>query len=397
MGALKAGGGHVTHVAHAPPGRSLPVLIVMPLATPLGGAERQFQQLIDWRAEALLAPTIAFLQPGPLVSWCQDLGVPSVPIAAGRMRHLRRAGFTVRALVKAAHQTRAEVVIGWMAKGQLYGGLAAAAAGLPSVWLQPGAPPKHAYLDRVASLLPARVVITVSRTSDRAQRDLFPHRPTSVVWPAVDTARFDHQQLGDHRAVRRRLGLPEDGLIFGSVGRLQRGKGFEFLLEAAREVFAHHPDATLLLVGGAHDLDPTYADQLRQRAAQLEHGRVLMVGQQSNPEEWMQAMDVFAFTSQNEPFGIVVIEAMALGKPVVASAEAGPAEIITSGRDGVLTPYGDVQALATAILSLAGDARRRTEIGKAAMRRARDFTVQRFAQRFGETVARAATDHRCVE
>jgi hypothetical protein len=369
----------------------LRALIVMPLGEQRGGSEQQLRQLIEYREQARLDLTVAFLQPGPMADWCRKQRVPTVVIDAGRLRQARLTGRTVRALTGVARQTSAQVVIGWMAKGHVYGGLAAAAARLPSVWLQPAGPAGLAPFDRLATMLPAKLVITVSRGTDLAQRRLRPARRTTVVYPAVDTARFDAERIGDTRAVRRRLGLPEDGQIFGSVGRLNSWKGFHFLLDAVPRVLERHPDATMVLVGGAHDLEPQYAAQLRDQAARLgQNGRVLLVGEQPNPEQWMQTMDVFVHTSKDEPFGMVVIEAMALGKPVVAAAEGGPTEIITPEIDGLLSPHGDPRALSAAIVRYLDDPGLRAAIGQAARARAADFAVGQFARRFGEAVAGAA-------
>lgn len=368
----------------------LRALIVMPVGTARGGAEQQLQQLVEHRAEAGVEPAVAFLQAGPLVEWCGAQGVPALVVEAGRVRQPARFARAVGALAGLARERRAQLVVGWMAKGQLYGGLAAAAARLPSAWLQPGTPAGAVPIDRAATALPARVVVTVSHTVDRAQRRLPPRRPTTVVHPAVDLARFDAERLGDPRAVRARLGLPADGPIVGAVGRLDRWKGFHVLLDVAPRVLARHPDATLVLVGGPHELDPSYAAELHAQAARLGAGaRVRLVGQQPNPEEWMQAMDVFVHTSQQEPFGMVVIEAMALGKAVVAAAEGGPREIVTPGLDGLLSPHGDRDALAAAILRLLGDAPLRAALGAAAQARARDFDVRPFARRFGAVLADA--------
>jgi glycosyltransferase involved in cell wall biosynthesis len=368
----------------------LRALIVMPLATQRGGSEVVLQQLLEFRRDAGIEPTVAFLQSGPMVDWCRERGVSALVIDAGRLRQARRFGRTVRALVGVARRTQAEVLIGWMAKGQLYGGLAAAAARLPSIWLQPGVPVARDPLDRAATLLPARLIVTPSRGVEAAQRKLWPRRATAVVNPAVDTDRFDAGRIGDVRDTRRRLGLPEDGPIFGSVGRLDPWKGFHVLLDAVPEVAKSQPDATLVLVGGRHEFNPAYADELADQARRLgRDGRVRLVGQQSNPEDWMQAMDVFCHTSANEPFGLVVIEAMALGKPVVASGEGGPTEVITPGVDGLLSPYGDARALAAAIVRLLEDERLRVSLGRAARRRAHDFGVRQAAQRFGLVVAEA--------
>jgi glycosyltransferase involved in cell wall biosynthesis len=279
-------------------------------------------------------------------------------------------------------------MVGWMSKGQVYAAAAAVAARLPSVWSQAGIASRRAPIDLLAAALPAELVVTPSRGADAEQRKLTPRRPTRVIYPAVDTARFDPGLVGPQSAVRRRLGLPEGVPIFGSVGRLDRWKGFHVLLEAVPRVVERHPDAHFVLVGGPHEFDPGYAVELHEQAGRMGvDGRVLLVGQQANPHEWMQAMDVFVHASQNEPFGMVVIEAMALGKPVVASAEGGPTEVITPGVDGLLAPFGDHRAFADAISRYLGDAGLRARVGRAAALRAQDFTVQRFARELGAVLA----------
>jgi glycosyltransferase involved in cell wall biosynthesis len=377
-----------------PPTAPAPVraLIVMPVATQRGGAELQLQQLIEQRALAGIEPVVAFLCDGPMVEWCRRSGVPALVIDAGRFRQARKLARTVRELVRLLREQRSEVVIGWMGKGQLYGGAAAAVAGVPSMWMQVQIASRSSAIDRLATMLPAKSIVTVSRTVDDSQRRLRPRRSTTVIYPGVDTTRFDAGRIGEQRDVRRRLGLPEDAPIFGSVGRLDRWKGFDVLLDAVPGVLERHPQATMVLVGGRHELDPAYADDLHDQAAGLgQNGRVRLVDQQPNPEEWMHAMDVFVHTSDNEPFGMVVIEAMALGKPVIASTAGGPTEVITPGVDGVLSPYGDHTALSSAIAGLLDDGDLRRRAGNAARRRAQDFSVEIFARQFGAAVAAAAS------
>jgi glycosyltransferase involved in cell wall biosynthesis len=105
-----------------------------------------------------------------------------------------------------------------------------------------------------------------------------------------------------------------------------------------------------------------------------------MVGLQKNVQEWVQAMDVFVHASDHEPFGIVIIEAMALEKPVVASDTAGPSEIITPGVDGCLTPFGDAAALSAAILRYLSDPQLARRTGRAARERAMQFSTESYAR-----------------
>jgi glycosyltransferase involved in cell wall biosynthesis len=88
---------------------------------------------------------------------------------------------------------------------------------------------------------------------------------------------------------------------------------------------------------------------------------------------------VVIHASDNEPFGIVVIEAMALSKPVIATNTAGPSEVITHGENGILTPYGDANTLAKAALVYLDNRDMALEFGAAARRRALEFSTKRYA------------------
>jgi len=152
------------------------------------------------------------------------------------------------------------------------------------------------------------------------------------------------------------------------------------LVDAMAAVHAARPDVRAVVVGGPHETELRYPGEL---VAQVEalglRDVVRFAGFQSNVPEWMQAMDVIVHASDREPFGIVVIEAMALGKPVVAGAAGGPAEIITDGVDGALVPFGDAAGLARAILRYLGDAAFAARAGSSARVRAAAFDDRTYA------------------
>ena len=142
-----------------------------------------------------------------------------------------------------------------------------------------------------------------------------------------------------------------------------------------------HPDLTAVIVGGAHETERGYGEELAARARQIGvDSRIHFAGFQPNIPEWMQAMDVVVHASDREPFGIVVIEAMALGKPVIAGSAGGPAEIITDGTDGLLSPFGDAPALGRAISRLIDDPALAKRLAAAATARAAEFDDHRYAQ-----------------
>lgn len=267
------------------------------------------------------------------------------------------------------------------------GGPAAVLAGLPSLWYQLETPYEKNLLVQMVTFLPARAVVTLSKAGKEAQSQIWPQRPTPLVYPGVALDRFDPYTLPTPMEVRRKLGLPSDGPLIGIVGRLQRWKGIHVLVEAMPKVLQRYPNAHCLVVGGKHDLEADYVDYLEEQITSLGlGGQVILAGLQHNVPEWMQAMDVFVHASDREPFGIVIIEAMALGKSVIAGDAGGPTEIITDGGDGLLTPYGDADALASAILRYLDDQEFARSLGAAARQRALNFSTQLYAQNFVKVI-----------
>jgi glycosyltransferase involved in cell wall biosynthesis len=365
-------------------------IIVMPLADQRGGAELMLRQLVGFTSEVKW--TVAFLESGPMVSEFQDLGVASHVLQAKRLRNVATYVATVHALARLIREQRAEIVVGWMTKAQLYAGPAAFLARVPAVWYRMETPSRTSPLDRLATALPAKLVIAVSAATGREQARLFPARPIRVVYPGVELDRFDPDRLPPAVALREELGLPTDIPIIGIFGRLQEWKGMHVLIEAMPRVLEQHPDARCVVVGGIHALEPDYRGRLTDLIDRLGIGeQVVLAGPQSNVPAWMNAVDVVVHASRNEPFGIVLIEAMALGKPLVAGAEGGPAEVIAHGVNGLLVPYGDVPALAACLVRLLNDRGFAKRLGEAARERARDFSIERHVEALQSAVRDAAT------
>lgn len=165
-------------------------------------------------------------------------------------------------------------------------------------------------------------------------------------------------------ALRKRLGLQGPAALF--VGRMASNKGLATLLEAWVLV----PGATLLLAGDGHLLPV-----LRARARELGlEERVRFLGALSDEElrEAYAACDVAVLPSEYEAFGIVLLEAMAAGKPVVATRVGGVPEVVEEGKTGLLVPPGDARALAQAVAELLNDGKRAGAMGLEGQRRVRE-------------------------
>jgi glycosyltransferase involved in cell wall biosynthesis len=205
------------------------------------------------------------------------------------------------------------------------------------------------------------------------------------VYDGIDCADF---QPGGGAAVRAELGIAPAAPVVGLVGHIQEWKGQRLVVEAVARVRARWPELRCLLVGGVHRQGDTYATALRERIAELGLTQsVVLTGERADVAACLDAMDVAIHASiKPEPFGRVMIEAMALGRPLIAPREGGPLAIVDDGVTGLLVEPRDAEALAVAIDALIGDTARRRAMGAAARRRVDEVFDLRHHVRAIETI-----------
>jgi glycosyltransferase involved in cell wall biosynthesis len=183
----------------------------------------------------------------------------------------------------------------------------------------------------------------------------------------VDTARFRPVSAPERTAIRRALGFGADEALVTYTGRLVSYKGLPLLLRVWREIVAELADARLVLVGeGGGDIQNCEAELRDFVAANGMQDRVVFTGAVGNVHELLQASDVFVFPTENEAFGLSLVEAMACGLPCVAAAVGGVPDIVVDGRNGVLVPPGDGAALRQRLLQLLRERRQAAALGRAA-------------------------------
>ena len=361
------------------------VLVVMPVAEQQGGLEAMLMELLRNARRSGITWRIVFLEEGPLVAEARLLGIDALVVPVGRLREARRFARAVVSISRLARDS--DAILSWMPKGHLYGGLAAVLARKPALRYQGGTPSNRVWLDRAVTLMPARGVLTLSEGCDAAQRAIRPQRRTRLVYPGIDLTRFDPSKLPDVRGARISLGLNEAGRVVGVVARLQRWKGIHILVEALPKIQASFPDTVVVIVGGQYSLEPEYKHELLELAGRLGvSDDVVFAGLQRDIPMWITAMDIVTHPAWGEPFGIAVVEAMALGKPVVASNSGGPLEIIEAGVSGVLFKTFDSSALADAVNRIFDDPEGAASIANRARVRAQHFSSSRFADEVGDAV-----------
>ena len=198
----------------------------------------------------------------------------------------------------------------------------------------------------------------------------------SVIPCGVDVERFHPQ---DKFRARADLSLPAVAPILLFVGRLQPSKGIDTLLRAATEIRRDRPDVCVLVVGGGLDerdeQETAELKRLQQLGSELglNNVRYIKAQPQETLAQYYAAADVFVMPSHYESFGMVVLEAMACGTPVVASEVGGLAYTISHGESGLLVPPGDWRAFAQAVSRLLASPRLQGAMRRAGPERAREF------------------------
>ncbi|GAB4466665.1 MAG: glycosyltransferase family 4 protein [Armatimonadaceae bacterium] len=349
-------------------------------------------------------PVVALAEDGPFADRLKEIGVEVhiLPLAEN-LREVRKdslgggafltkvgaaaafAGYA-NTIARFARQRRVAILHCNSLKSDVYGAFAGQVARIPVLWhvrdhIDPTYLPAKAVkgFRAMARVLPQYVITN----SESTLQKLFPAGSGKMPCRAI------YDGLAD-----RELTIPEppetmrwknEVPVVAIVGRLVTWKGQHIFLEAAQRVVDKGIAANFWLIGGALFGETDYEARLKEIAAPLgEH--VKFFGFRSNVSELLQKVDIMVHASITpEPFGQVVIEAMAEGVPVIGSDGGGVREIITPGKDGLLAPMGDAEALANELVALLKDPVRANRLARAGHRTVRErFTAAHNARQIEE-------------
>lgn len=353
------------------------------------GSPRALLRIIDTLDRTRYEPLFWATGEGPLVDLLDRRGVPILREPAGPVSYRRPVSAARRVVAKAAALGRLEVDVlhvnefGW----NLDLALGAALRRIPIVLhVHNPLTVEHRNLHR---FLATRVVF-VSEAQRAATQGLDGLWGRTFVLPnSVDTAYF-----AAGRPIRDRLGLDRSHLVVGTVAQICFRKGIDLFLETARRLLAKRDDLRFLVIGHAGVGEEEYASRMQQLAGESPlRDRVFFLGSRDDIPDLMASMDVFFLPTRAEPFGMVIVEAMAARLPVVASRTGGIPEIITGPDIGFAVPVEDVDGYARALTTLLDSPSLRRETGERGRRSlAGRFDEAAYAQAldrlYGELVAR---------
>jgi glycosyltransferase involved in cell wall biosynthesis len=338
---------------------------------------------------------------GSLMAAVERLGAPVVPITgtAGSLRlhplHTPRAlaelALAAGQVRRAARRHRAELVHANSIRAGIVLGLARRSLPATVVHVRDCLPPgalSSATLRLIASS--ATTVVANSRYTARSVLEAAPAARTEVVYNAVDLRRWDPARIDRGEARRRlqaELGSDLDRrLLLGVVAQISPWKGQDTAIEALRLLVAEGIDAQLLLIGSAKFVaratrfdNERYVAELRASIARAGlEDRVSWLGEREDVPQLMRALDILLLPSREEPFGRALIEAMALGVPVLATNVGGPGEVVEDGVQGRLLSPLEPAAWARAARELAERPELAAQMGGAGRSRVEQmFTLER--------------------
>lgn len=207
----------------------------------------------------------------------------------------------------------------------------------------------------------------------------------------VDTERFEAVSATEAWNVRRSLGMPDGAMVLISIGRLEEEKRFECLIELLLPLFRTRDDLYLLIVGEG----PLETELRAQIVAAGMEARMCLLGSRFDVPQLLKAADIFVLVSRVESFGIVALEAMLAGLPVVAVRVGGLGELIVPDVTGTLLDEAHMADFARTVALLLDDPARRKQMGKAGRKRALDhFERSKVVNRIVQTYDRVLTEQR---
>lgn len=208
-----------------------------------------------------------------------------------------------------------------------------------------------------------------------------------IIHNSIALERFN-PSLVNKDEVRQGLGIGSNDIVIGTVGKLNRGKGVYEILDALCSLVKEYPDLKLVYVG-----DGPERQGIEEEAQKLSvHDRVIFAGVRRDIEKMYSSMDIFVLPSTcDEAFGMVLIEAMAMGKPVIATTVGGIPEIIRDGVNGILISPGDSSAIADAIANLINNYDLAEGIASEGRRAVEhDFSAKVMGERFEEVLSKVS-------
>ncbi|MCS6305653.1 MAG: glycosyltransferase family 4 protein [Nitrospira sp.] len=358
----------------------LPKQTILHLSTTSGpgGAERVISSLSASLNTEGRRVMVGLFRPGWLQTECERLGVETIimplsgPLHLGWFLNCLRLIRRERVALIHAHEFSA-IVYGWIVSRLARIPFIGTIHGKNYFWEKARRRAAYRIIARTATL------VAVSEDLKRfvVERIGIPADRIKVIYNGVTPS----PPVNDAEVERCRveLGIQAGDIVLGSVGSLYPVKGHTFLLDAMQAVLERFPN-TVLIIAGRGELEVPLKDQAKSLGIEQ---NIRLLGMRQDIPRLLALMDVFVLPSLSEGLSMALLEAMAAGKPVVATRVGGNPELVQQGHAGLLVPSQDAGGLADALIVLLGDPITLRRFGEAGAERVRkDFSTDHMAEQY---------------
>jgi len=346
-------------------------------ASIVGGGEISFIDLILSAGSLGIEPVVFVPGKGDVAARLRSAGMEVHEIAQPRINWKIIAGSSkpVRDLTAAFRKHDIAIVHTNGARCMLYAGMAARKAGVPCIW-HVRVLERDFLLDRYRAFLATRIIANSKAVAARLKHYTMSPSKITVVYNGIDIGRYREIRAAD---ISQDFGLPEAPVVL-AAGRLSPEKGYECLIRACAVLNQKKRRFVCLIAGQVPDGRKSYQESLAALAQELDVKNISFAGWRNDIPSLMKASVMVVLPSLRESFGRIVIEAWASGVPIVAASGGGPGEIITHGRDGLLSRPNDPESLAGEMEKMLADPGLRARLAAGGAKSVMGFTLEQHAE-----------------
>ena len=340
----------------------------------MGGGQWSLYYLIKHLAKGIFQPIVVCPAEGELSERMRGVGADVIYLKVGRIRYLNP--LVVKKFISIIRDKHIALIHTDSTTETFYAGLAAKLMGIPLIW-HIRVSDEAWFIDRILVTLSTKLILVANAIRKRFAW-LNDHPKMVVIHNGIDLETFDN--FPTTSSIREELNIATHTILLGCIGRIEKRKGQEYLISAMRDI----ANAKLILAGRA---DEKYLKKITMLCNEFNIAdRVIYIGYRNNIPSLLKEIDILVFPALiGEGLPRVILEAMAAGKPVVATDNAGNTEAVEDGITGYIVPTENISVLAEKLEELVADKKKRAVMGQAGRKRVETFfTIQKNVQRIQE-------------
>jgi glycosyltransferase involved in cell wall biosynthesis len=350
------------------------ILYTTSFANMIGGGQWSLYYLIKHLEKDTFHPIVLCPAEGELAKLMRGVGAEVVFFDVGRIRYLNP--FVVNRVITIIKEKQISLIHTDSSPETFYTGIAARMMRIPLVW-HIRVSEEEWFIDRVLTILSTKLILVAHAIGKRFPWLKDRHKMV-VIYNGVDLEEFD--RFPTTLSIRKGFNITKDTTLIGCIGRIEKRKGQEYLISAMR-----HINSTKLILVGTGEKE--YITKIKMLCDEFGiSDRVIFSGSRGDIPSVVNEIDILVLPSiSGEGFPRVILEAMAAGKPVVATDNAGNPEAVVDGLTGYIIPAGNISELAEKIKELIANKKKRRAMGQAGRKRVGElFTVQHYVQSIQE-------------